>query len=74
MATTFFEDILKEVPKVPTWQDIDPSKIQLDTLTGNAATTDPVCALSPDHAKVAAAIAKDGSAPRAPYRFRRIGG
>ena len=49
-------------------------RCQAFALAGDAAATDPVCALSPDHAKVAAAIAKDAAAPHAPYRFRRIGG
>jgi len=49
-------------------------RCQAFALAGNAAATDPVCGLSPDHAKVAAAIAKDAAAPKAPYRFRRIGG
>ncbi|MBI1211003.1 MAG: pyrroloquinoline quinone biosynthesis protein PqqE [Alphaproteobacteria bacterium] len=49
-------------------------RCQAFALAGDASLTDPVCALSPNHATVAAAIAKDTAAPRAPYRFRRIGG
>ena len=49
-------------------------RCQAFALVGNAAATDPVCALSPDHANISAAIAKDAAAPQAPYRFRRIGG
>ncbi len=49
-------------------------RCQAFALVGNAAATDPVCALSPDRKAVAAAIAKDAAAPQMPYRFRRIGG
>ncbi len=49
-------------------------RCQAFALIGNAAATDPVCTLSPDHAIISAAIAKDEAAPSAPYRFRRIGG
>jgi pyrroloquinoline quinone biosynthesis protein E len=49
-------------------------RCQAFALAGDAAATDPVCALSPKHAAVAAAIAQDAAAPKAPFRFRRIGG
>ncbi len=49
-------------------------RCQAFALAGDAATTDPVCALSPNHAKVAAAIAKEAATEKAAYRFRRIGG
>src|SRR6185503_20979263 len=39
-------------------------RCQAFALVGNAAATDPVCALSPNHASVATAIAKDASSPR----------
>lgn len=49
-------------------------RCQAFALAGDASATDPVCALSPNHAVVAAAIARAAAAPAAPYRFRRIGG
>lgn len=67
MATTFFEDILKEKPKVPTWQDIDPSKIQLDTLTGNAATFDAAKALASQYNDFAAKEMEKRLAQTQPY-------
>jgi len=45
-------------------------RCQALALTGDAARTDPVCALSPDHALVEAALADAQSAP-GPFRYRR---
>jgi hypothetical protein len=38
MATTLFEDLLKKAPDVPDWQNIDPTKVQQDTVAGNLTT------------------------------------
>jgi pyrroloquinoline quinone biosynthesis protein E len=41
-------------------------------VTGNAAATDPACALSPEHARMKALAAQPPARPS--FRFRRIGG
>jgi len=45
-------------------------RCQAFALTGDAAATDPACALSPDHALLAAAVAEAGAAG---FRYRRFG-
>ena len=45
-------------------------RCQALALTGDAARTDPVCALSPDHALVEAALREADAAP-APFTYRR---
>jgi pyrroloquinoline quinone biosynthesis protein E len=49
-------------------------RCQAFALTGNAAATDPACALSPDHGKMRAIAETDAASTSAAYRFRRIGG
>jgi len=47
-------------------------RCQALAVTGNAAATDPACALSPDHARMAELAAAPATTPG--FRFRRIGG
>ena len=47
-------------------------RCQAFALTGDAARTDPACALAPDHAVMAEAVAERGTAPP-PFIYRRIG-
>ncbi|MDB5396822.1 MAG: pqqE [Rhodospirillales bacterium] len=47
-------------------------RCQAFALTGDAARTDPACALSPDHGVMEAAVAARGGEPP-PFRYRRIG-
>jgi len=42
--------------------------------TGDAANTDPACALSPWHAEFAAVAERESQAPSPPFIYRRIGG
>jgi pyrroloquinoline quinone biosynthesis protein E len=48
-------------------------RCQAFALTGNAAATDPACALSPDRAVLDAAL-RETDAPPPPFLYRRIGG
>lgn len=47
-------------------------RCQALALTGDAAVADPVCSLSPVHAKVAALAEAEAGAPPPPYRYRRF--
>jgi len=47
-------------------------RCQAFALTGDAARTDPACALAPDHAVMARAVQARGEAPP-PFTYRRIG-
>jgi pyrroloquinoline quinone biosynthesis protein E len=47
-------------------------RCQAFALTGDAARTDPVCALSPDHAAPVLAT-EEAAAPPPPFRYRRMG-
>ena len=47
-------------------------RCQALALTGDAAATDPVCTLSPDHGRIKDLLAEP--AARSGYRYRRIGG
>ncbi len=49
-------------------------RCQAFALTGNAAATDPACALSPDHQKMREMALVDAASTNGHYRFRRIGG
>lgn len=47
-------------------------RCQALALTGDAARTDPVCALSPDHALVAEIAAAESAAPTPEFRYRNF--
>lgn len=49
-------------------------RCQAFAITGNAAATDPACALSPEHAKMRDMATADAASNTGTYRFRRIGG
>jgi pyrroloquinoline quinone biosynthesis protein E len=49
-------------------------RCQAFAITGNAATTDPACALSPEHTKLREMATADAASGISTYRFRRIGG
>ena len=49
-------------------------RCQAFAITGEAAATDPACALSPDHAKLRDLATADAASTNTTYRFRRIGG
>jgi len=49
-------------------KDFGGCRCQAYMLTGDAANADPVCALSPNHARVTAAVERAQSAPAAPAR------
>jgi radical SAM protein with 4Fe4S-binding SPASM domain len=49
-------------------------RCQAFAITGEAATTDPACGLSPQHAKMRDMATTDAASTSTPYRFRRIGG
>jgi PqqA peptide cyclase len=50
--------------------DFGGCRCQAFHLTGNAAATDPACALSPDHRLVELAREEAGGAPLVPFRYR----
>jgi pyrroloquinoline quinone biosynthesis protein E len=52
-------------------QDWGGCRCQAFALTGDAGRTDPACALSPDHALMARAVA-DAAGPPPPFVFRRL--
>jgi pyrroloquinoline quinone biosynthesis protein E len=47
-------------------------RCQAFALTGDAARTDPVCALSPDHARVEKIAATESAAPPAQFQYRNF--
>jgi pyrroloquinoline quinone biosynthesis protein E len=47
-------------------------RCQAFALTGDAARTDPVCALSPDHAQVTAIAAAESAAPPGQFQYRNF--
>ena len=49
-------------------------RCQAFALTGDAANTDPVCALSPLHDQIFAIAVEESAAPPPPFVYRRIGG
>lgn len=49
-------------------------RCQAFAILGNAEATDPVCALSPDHARMKQLATAATAAPTNTFRFRRIGG
>jgi pyrroloquinoline quinone biosynthesis protein E len=48
-------------------------RCQAFALAGDAAATDPACALSPGHAALVAAAERESAAPPPPFLYRRIG-
>lgn len=62
-------DPCKSCEHFPT--DLGGCRCQAFALTGDAARTDPVCALSPDHAIVEKALAEAEQGPLTPRRFPR---
>jgi pyrroloquinoline quinone biosynthesis protein E len=49
-------------------------RCQAFALTGNAANTDPACALSPNHEAIFALASAEAEAAPPPFTYRRIGG
>jgi pyrroloquinoline quinone biosynthesis protein E len=49
-------------------------RCQAFALSGDAAATDPACALSPDHAALVGVAERESVAPPPPFVYRRIGG
>ena len=49
-------------------------RCQAFAITGNAAATDPACALSPEHTRMRELATADAASGETHYRFRRIGG
>jgi len=49
-------------------------RCQAFAITGEAAATDPACALSPQHGKMREMATVDAASTNTAYRFRRIGG
>jgi pyrroloquinoline quinone biosynthesis protein E len=47
-------------------------RCQALALTGDAAATDPACALSPDHAKLVAAAERESAGPAPEFVYRRM--
>ncbi len=54
--------------------DFGGCRCQAFAITGNAANTDPACALSPEHKRLSDMATADAAAGNGHYRFRRIGG
>jgi pyrroloquinoline quinone biosynthesis protein E len=49
-------------------------RCQAYALSGNAAATDPVCGLAPDHDRIRALAIAEANGPAPAFRYRRIGG
>ncbi len=49
-------------------------RCQAFAIAGNAAATDPACALSPEHKRLREVATTDAASTNGHYRFRRIGG
>jgi pyrroloquinoline quinone biosynthesis protein E len=49
-------------------------RCQAHALAGDAAATDPVCGLAPNHDRIRALAIAEAGAPAPVFRYRRIGG